>query len=168
MTQKEIDKFLANTKVYVNGKSKEIQEKLFSLGFYWLSHNFTVLNTEKPFLYLNKDKEISWGNDMKMFTTHENREITAEEILSLELTEPAYRPFKDAEECWNEMLKHEPFGWVKKINGGYKQIMAIHMDIFNKYCADFAGQTGTACFELEYISKNYTFADGTPFGIKGE
>ena len=24
--------------------------------------------------------------------------------------EPAYRPFKDAEECWNEMLKHQPFG----------------------------------------------------------
>ena len=79
---------------------------------------------------------------------------------------PTYRPFKDKEECWNEMLKHEPFGWVKKINGGYKQIMAIHMDMFNKHCADFAGQTGTACFEFEYIYKNYTFTDGTPFGIK--
>ena len=33
MTRKEIDKFLANTKVYVAGKSKEIQEKLFSLGY---------------------------------------------------------------------------------------------------------------------------------------
>ena len=81
-------------------------------------------------------------------------------------SEPKYRPFKDKEECWNEMLKHDPFGWIKKINGGYKQIMAIHMDIFNKHCADFAGQTGTACFELEYIYKNYTFTDGTPFGIK--
>ena len=27
--------------------------------------------------------------------------------------EPKYRPFKDAEECWQEMLKHQPFGWVK-------------------------------------------------------
>ena len=27
--------------------------------------------------------------------------------------EPKYRPFKDAEECWAEMLKHHPFGWVK-------------------------------------------------------
>ena len=24
-----------------------------------------------------------------------------------------YRPFKNQEECWNEMLKHQPFGWVK-------------------------------------------------------
>ena len=82
--------------------------------------------------------------------------------------EPEYRPFKTKDECWNEMLKHQPFGWVKKINGGYKQIMAIHMDIFNKHCVDFAGQTGTACFEFEYIYKNYTFTDGTPFGIKEE
>ena len=82
--------------------------------------------------------------------------------------EPKYRPFKTKEECWNEMLKHQPFGWVKKINGGYKQIMAIHIDIFNKHCVGFAGQTGTACFEFEYIYKNYTFTDGTPFGIKEE
>ena len=24
-----------------------------------------------------------------------------------------YRPFKNAEECWQEMMKHQPFGWVK-------------------------------------------------------
>ena len=26
--------------------------------------------------------------------------------------ESKYRPFKDSEECWNEMLKHQPFGYV--------------------------------------------------------
>lgn len=82
--------------------------------------------------------------------------------------EPKYRPFRTQEECWEEMHKHPDFGWVKKINGGYKQIMAIHMDIFDKHCADFVGQTGTACFEFEYIYKNYTFTDGTPFGITSE
>ena len=34
--------------------------------------------------------------------------------------EPKYRPFKDAEECWQEMQKHEPFGWVKDKERGYK------------------------------------------------
>lgn len=82
--------------------------------------------------------------------------------------EPKYRPFKTQEECWNEMHNHPDFGWVKRINGGYKQIMAIHTDMFNKHCADFAGQTGTACFEFEYIYKKYTFTDGTPFGINEE
>lgn len=27
-----------------------------------------------------------------------------------------YRPFESAEECWNEMLKHEPFGWLRSNN----------------------------------------------------
>lgn len=27
--------------------------------------------------------------------------------------EPKYRPFINAEECWQEMQKHQPFGWVK-------------------------------------------------------
>ena len=30
--------------------------------------------------------------------------------------EHTYRPFKNAEECWQEMLNHQPFGWVKSIN----------------------------------------------------
>lgn len=166
MTQKEIEKFLANTKVYVNGKSREIQEKLFSLGYKWNGGSTDVSHTEKPFLYIFERKAICNGDDMYYFIHGEYREITADEILSLELTEPTYRAFKNMAECWDEMLKHEPFGWVKKINGGYKQIMAIRMDIFNKHYADFAGQTGTACFELEYIYKNYTFADGAPFGIE--
>ena len=27
--------------------------------------------------------------------------------------EPKYRPFKDAKECWQEMQKHQPFGWMQ-------------------------------------------------------
>lgn len=106
---------------------------------------------------------IGFGGQYKIV---ENPSFNWEKMKYRVKPKPTYRPFEDKEECWNEMLKHEPFGWVKKINGGYKQIMAIHMDMFNKHCADFSGQTGTACFEFEYIYKNYTFADGTPFGIK--
>lgn len=65
-------------------------------------------------------------------------------------TEPKYRPFKDAEECWQEMLKHQPFGWVKT-DEGYEQVWHVNKgDDFN------------ATF------KTCTFADGTPFGIKEE
>ena len=35
MTKEEIKMLLNDTKVYVNGKSKEIQEKLFSFGYEW-------------------------------------------------------------------------------------------------------------------------------------
>ena len=27
--------------------------------------------------------------------------------------EPKYRSFVNAEECWKEMQKHQPFGWIK-------------------------------------------------------
>ena len=64
--------------------------------------------------------------------------------------EPKYRPFKDAEECWQEMQKHEPFGWVKT-DEGYEQIWHVNKgDDFNA------------------TLKTSTFADGTPFGIKEE
>ena len=64
--------------------------------------------------------------------------------------EPTYRPFKNAEECWQEMQKHQPFGWVKCADK-YFSISAI--DSNNNYEIDF---------------DDYTFADGTPFGVKEE
>ena len=64
--------------------------------------------------------------------------------------EAKYRPFKNAEECWQEMLKHQPFGWVKT-DSGYEPIWHVNEgDDFN------------------LTFKNSTFADGTPFGIKEE
>lgn len=152
MTQKEIDEFLANTKVYVNGKSKEIQEKLFSLSYYWCGKGGKVCRTEKPFLFINKYKEIGWGDDMDYFMKHNNREITVDEILSLELTEPTYRPFKDREECWNEMLKHHPFGWIKNAeDGDYYPIGNVYNEM-----------------DFKDWLRIYRFADDTPFGIKEE
>lgn len=64
--------------------------------------------------------------------------------------EPKYRPFKDAKECWAEMQKHQPFGWVKYADK-YISISAIDSD--NDYEIDF---------------DDYTFADDTPFGVKVE
>ena len=39
--------------------------------------------------------------------------------------EPAYRPFKDAEECWQEMQKHQPFGWLKDKNDGHLTLITV-------------------------------------------
>lgn len=157
MTQKEIDKFLANTKVYVDGKSREIQEKIFSFGFHWLIGN-QVSHTEKPFLYLKENKEITYGDDMKCFTGHEYFEISPKEILSLELDEPKYRPFKNIEECWDEMLKHQPFGWVKGVSG-----ICYNIAMLDKSTVYFCNSTQ---WFYEYSLKNHFFMDGTPFGIK--
>lgn len=77
--------------------------------------------------------------------------------------EPKYRPFKDSDECWQEMLTHQPFGWIK-YQCDFFQI--IHVD-------DNLIGYGSACgtilhSKFEDIFKDSTFADGTPFGVKEE
>lgn len=153
MTKEEIRKFLDNTKVYVNGKSKEIQEKLFSFGYKWLGGN-KVQFMEQPFLFISDDGRITHSNDMVSFKNCEETEITAEQILSLELTESC-RPFLNQEECWREMHKHQPFGWIYR-GSKYRQILAV-------------GEVGIRLADLFLTfdqAVDDTFADGTPFGIK--
>ena len=87
MTKEEIKNFLGNTKVYVNGKSEEIQKKLFSFGYKWLSGKNKVKFTEKPFLFISDMGDITHSDDSDFFNRQEETEITAEQILSLEITE---------------------------------------------------------------------------------
>lgn len=77
--------------------------------------------------------------------------------------EPTYRPFKTKEECWNEMLKHQPFGWIKNKNTKYyynitnihKTIETVKLVIDNSYA-----------YELSEIFNCFTFIDDIPFGIE--
>lgn len=74
-----------------------------------------------------------------------------------------YRPFKDAEECWAEMLKHQPFGWVKS-RGRYFSIVSVD-DVY-AYLSDNYSSAILLASKNSY--NDYTFADGTPFGVKAE
>lgn len=78
-------------------------------------------------------------------------------------SEPKYRPFKNAEECWQEMQKHQPFGWIKDKGDGYKVLITKVNDDKN---TDYMSINGNGGWPL--IMDYYTFADGTPFGIKEE
>lgn len=75
--------------------------------------------------------------------------------------EPKYRPFKSQEECWNEMLKHQPLGWLrsKRIKDVYQLITIRNHEI--RIFADLP-----LYFSRAY--REYEFPDGTPFGIKEE
>ena len=73
---------------------------------------------------------------------------------------PKYKPFKTQEECWNEMLKHQPFGWVKEISSemlylinGISNDSIVIMEDINSF---------------KEAMNIYEFKDGTPFGIKEE
>lgn len=77
--------------------------------------------------------------------------------------EPKYRPFKNAEECWQEMQKHQPFGWVK-YNECYFSIVYIgddHVVLADK-------DVCSILLSSEHSCKDLTFSDGTPFGIREE
>lgn len=78
--------------------------------------------------------------------------------------EPQYRPFESAEECWNEMLKHQPFGWVRlKTTLDMYDISVVDSEddgIYIEPTEDIIG--------FGEMIKWYTFADGEPFGIKIE
>ncbi len=65
--------------------------------------------------------------------------------------EPTYRPFNDAEECWNEMLKHQPFGWMKDKGNEEYELLCLVDDGERAY---------------EKLFQQFTFADGEPFGVK--
>lgn len=77
--------------------------------------------------------------------------------------DPKYRPFANAEECWQEMSKHQPFGWVKDKKDGHHALITAADD-------DTCGMSlnGNAAWSLSGIMDLFTFADGTPFGVKVE
>ena len=74
--------------------------------------------------------------------------------------EQKYRPFKNQEECWDEMLKHQPFGFVKEISSemlylinGISDMSIVIMENIDSF---------------KEAMNIYEFKDGTPFGIKEE
>lgn len=77
--------------------------------------------------------------------------------------EPKYRPFKDAEECWQEMMKHQPFGWVKGDKCFYNIVSVSNIDVS---MANVSGDI--IILNFSDIMEDNTFADGTPFGVKVE
>ena len=83
--------------------------------------------------------------------------------------EPKYRPFKTKEECLNEMQKHQPFGWLKsKKNGSFCCIGEVSWsDAFRDVHITYSTNESLAHSTISVFNE-YTFADGTPFGIKEE
>ena len=117
-----------------------------------------------------------WTND-----TWKDKEYTSFGELSQSpiKPQPKHRPFKSQEECWNEMLKHQPFGWIYSKNRScYYCIISVEEDRIELPPREQSRSEGPL---KEFYLKNYhyffdealelfkiTFADGTPFGIKEE
>lgn len=79
--------------------------------------------------------------------------------------EPKYRPFKNAEECWTEMKKHQPFGWLTSQNG---EINSLIIFIDNEGIVIGDRNDGVIGFVTATDLFKIKFADGIPFGVKEE
>ena len=76
--------------------------------------------------------------------------------------EPKYRPFANAEECWQEMQKHQPFGYT------YDRFNNIRDCITKVATTGVSYDSPTVVISFEEVFDRFVFADGVPFGIKVE
>ena len=74
----------------------------------------------------------------------------------------SYRPFANIEECWNEMQKHQPFGWVRSKDNGNRSLITL---MVSEKDISINGFSGLTMYEL---MEKFTFDDGAVFGILKE
>ena len=98
----------------------------------------------------SEGKKIEYFNGIKWEDREELR-FSSDPLYYRIKQESKYRPFKNADECIEEIQKHQPIGWIKNDKGAYFTLTFID----NKT-------------DWEYQFYKYKFADGTPFGIKEE
>lgn len=76
--------------------------------------------------------------------------------------EPKYRPFKDAKECWQEMQKHQPFGWTRDNDNDIYDMITRVTNSGILFAGSYFNEIATYDFSYDRV----TFADGTPLGIR--
>lgn len=115
-------------------------------------------------------KHIQWCNHCKNWIDVDERDgLDTEFPSSVYRIKPKFRPFKSQEECWNEMMKHQPFGFVKSKDKGYFHLIGLVQwaseleDVMIVFAtSEQLARSSRSLFE------DFTFADGEPFGIKEE
>lgn len=125
------------------------------------------MNREKAKSFLPLIQALAEGKTIQMLDENNNWidslfinvEYDSPEVYRIK-PEPKYRPFNNARECWEEMKKHQPFGWLS--NGELLfNIISIGAGITIHNCISNCGYSFKSAVSL-------TFADGTPFGILEE
>ena len=110
-----------------------------------------------------EDKKIQAYNPLtkEWYDKYESIDFNSESPKYRIKPETKYRPFKDAEECFEEMKKHQPYGWVKDTLKMYNITIIRDDGIIVNTSIDGG-------FYNFKSSLNLKFVDGTQFGIKEE
>ena len=97
-----------------------------------------------------------------------NFEYEGQKIKHRIKPEPKYRPFKNQEECLNELQRHIPYGFLEnKESGGTIQICGFYTGIQDRqFKIVYSGISINCCETANSVYRHYKFKDGTPFGIR--
>ena len=133
MNRKEAKEFYPFLQAFAEGRVIECRTKPSAVKATYIPNDWTEM------------KEIEFWNNTEYRVKPEQK----------------YRPFRDAKECWEEMQKHQPFGWIKCEEGCFNIVYVTD---------EYVGLADPDGSSILLASKNSyqdnTFADGTPFGIK--
>lgn len=154
--------------IFILKHKKELEEvlKFYNIDLFNNWNNFLLSSTfanETEAYIINSDWEDFNPVKLKVFEYDNHRCLLLKPFgedkrcfkrLS-QIIYPGYRPFENYEECWYEMLKHEPFSWV--IDGNMNRKPIIEVSKYNLHTKEAKHNFNTAftCFK---------FVDGTPFG----
>lgn len=102
--------------------------------------------------YLNNKKSYTYSiNNLEHFST--TIPVLKEDV---DIKDKKYRPFESAEECWEEMKKHKPFGYIQE-EGRATYAAVVYITRFNI-------ETFDNCYNYKHAASKLFFVDGTPFG----
>ena len=154
--------------IFILKHKKELEEvlKFYNIDLFNDWNNFLLSSTfanETEAYIINSDWEDLNPVKIKVFEYDHHRCLLLKPFSEdkrcfkslSQITYPGYRPFENYEECWYEMLKHEPFSWV--IDGNMNRKPIIEVSKYNLHTKEAKHNFNTAftCFK---------FVDGTPFG----
>lgn len=139
MTREEAKEFYPILQAFAEGRVIECRTKPSALSKNW--------------------RDMNYWTEMKDIVYQSNIEYR---IKSDSKAEAKYRPFANIEECWAEMLKHQPFGWIKSKEDGSRSLITLIISEENIDINCIGG------FNSDKIMKRFTFDDGAVFGILEE
>lgn len=129
MTKAEAFEYLKGKKVVCNGLNDEdVQRKLFEVGISWRGGKADVTGAA-PFLYINPDG-ITHGGSFGWFYLHEYEEISADDILSIEIVKDGFNYDKVVELAKPLMHYLSETGHTEVISVCQEGISAIPMGVF--------------------------------------
>jgi hypothetical protein len=110
MTLQEARELVKKTKyiTWTESQSKQLQEKLFAIGCEWRAGGQKVMHTNDPFLFVDQDLLISFGEkkDYNKFDDSRNLIKSPDEVISIEI----WRSEEDRKMLIKDLAGRLPYG----------------------------------------------------------